>query len=231
MVEAEQAEGSMRVGTTHAQLSDVVIRELRKGILDGTFKPGERLVEGKLAERLGVSRIPVREALRGLASEGLVAVRPRHGAMVAILSPALAREMIEVRAALEGLNARLAAQHRTQALLDEIEKVLAEGQRRVAASEGGDLSSLNARFHDLLYTAGNNTILEDMMRSLRDRTSVLFVKLSRDDIRATWEEHAGILRAIAAGDAPLAALLAERHVTNAGANYLAIASDNQNRGA
>ena len=82
---------------------------LRAAILAGRFRPGDRLVEATLARELGISRIPVREALRVLAGEGLVELRPRRGAVIAPLSHRAACEMIEVRASLEGLNARLAA--------------------------------------------------------------------------------------------------------------------------
>ncbi|MCU9611739.1 GntR family transcriptional regulator, partial [Escherichia coli] len=90
-------------------------------ILKGAYAPGERLVENKLSAELGVSRIPVREALRALASEGLVLIEPRRGASVAKLSPDIVREMVEVRATLEGLNAKLAAQRRDPSLVAELQ--------------------------------------------------------------------------------------------------------------
>ncbi|MFT4067363.1 GntR family transcriptional regulator [Paraburkholderia sp.] len=204
----------------HQQLSQLVVARLREAILSGTYAPGERLVEGRIAEELDVSRVPVREALRALASEGLVEVRPRHGAVVASLQPGAAREMIQIRATLEGLNARLAAEHRTPELVEQIEQVLAEGKARVEAGETRGLLDLNARFHDLLYAAGANSMLSDLMRSLRDRTRALFINASDDETRQTWEEHAAILRAVQSGDATLSALLAERHVMRAAQHYL-----------
>ena len=204
----------------HKQLSQLVVARLREDILSGTYAAGERLVEGRIAEALDVSRVPVREALRVLASEGLVEVRPRHGAVVATLEPSAAREMVQIRATLEGLNARLAAEHRTPELVQKIEEVLAQGKAQAKTGEATGLLELNARFHDLLYTAGSNAILGDLMRSLRDRTRLLFINVSDEEIRATWEEHAAILRAVQSGDATLAALLAERHVTRAAQHYL-----------
>src|SRR6202045_5255261 len=97
-----------RLGEEHSSLHDQVVTELRQAILSGRLKPGERLVEGRLADELGVSRNPVREAIRVLASEGLVDVAARRGASVAVMSDQEARETIEVRALLEGENARLA---------------------------------------------------------------------------------------------------------------------------
>jgi DNA-binding GntR family transcriptional regulator len=213
-----------KIGMKHSQLSEIVTAELRKDIIDGRYKPGERLVEGRLAESMGVSRIPVREALRGLANEGLVEIRPRHGAVVATLSPDAAREMIEVRAALEGLNARLAARRRAPETITGIQRVLKEAQEKLAEGNIEDLIALNSRFHDVLYDAGNNTVLKELMRSLRERTRVFFWQSTPDDIRKTWEEHEAILRAVAAGDSELAAMLAERHVLHAGTNYLEAAS-------
>ena len=207
-------------GIEYSQLSEVVAARLREQILKRDFQPGERLVEGRLAEVLGVSRIPVREALRLLAAEGLVEITPRRGATVAILSRSAAREMVEVRATLEGLNARLAARHRDPKILAGIQEVLAAGSGAAQSGELDQLVALNARFHDLLATAGNNSILGDLMRSLRDRTSLVFTKLDLPTARQTWEEHAAILQAVASGDEDLAALLATRHVMNAGSEAL-----------
>src|ERR1051326_6945636 len=96
--------GAAALGDLHAPLRDLVTERIRNAILAGRYKPGERLVEDRLAADFKVSRNPVREALRSLASEGLVAVTPRRGAAVAVFGAAEGREMIEVRAMLEGLN-------------------------------------------------------------------------------------------------------------------------------
>lgn len=204
----------------HRQLSELVTARIRDSITSGAYGPGARLVEGRIAEELNVSRVPVREALRALAAEGLVEVRPRLGAVVASLDPASAREMVQIRATLEGLNARLAAEHCTPELARKVADVLAEGNAKLAAGETEKLPELNARFHDLLYAAGANTMLADLMRTLRDRTRMLFVNATQDEIRQTWEEHAAVLRAVQSGDAALAALLAERHVIRAAQHYL-----------
>ncbi|MFM0198996.1 GntR family transcriptional regulator [Paraburkholderia fungorum] len=218
--EREASGASGREPILHKQLSELVIARLRESITSGAYAPGDRLVEGRIAEELNVSRVPVREALRALASEGLVEVRPRHGAIVASLDPSAAREMVQIRATLEGLNARLAAEHCTPELVRQIERVLQEGNVKVAAGETAGLLELNTRFHDLLYSAGANSMLSDLMRSLRDRTRMLFVNANDAEVRTTWEEHAAILRAVQSGDATLSALLAERHVMRAAQHYL-----------
>jgi len=207
-------------GIAHSQLSEVVAARLREQILKRDLKPGDRLVEGRLAQALGVSRIPVREALRQLASERIVEITPRRGATVANLSREAAHEMVEVRATLEGLNARLAARHRDPLIIAGIREVLAEGSGAAQEGELERLVALNARFHDLLAAAGNNSILGDIMRSLRDRTSLVFNQLDLATARQTWAEHTAILQAVAVGDEDLAALLATRHVMQAGSEAL-----------
>ncbi|MBB3007590.1 GntR family transcriptional regulator [Cupriavidus alkaliphilus] len=205
----------LSLGASHSPLFALVTDKLREGILNGKYAPGERLVENKLSAELGVSRIPVREALRALASEGLVLIEPRRGATVASLSPVIAREMVEVRATLEGLNAKLAAQRRDPALVAELETVLRQGMEAAAQGRADELLALNTRFHEVLGTIAANSVLQEMMRSLRERTAVLFGPANVVRARQNWDEHAQILQAVIAGDADLAALLAARHVYSA----------------
>jgi DNA-binding GntR family transcriptional regulator len=203
------------LGAQHSPLFALVTDTLRQRILDGQYDPGERLVENTLSLELGVSRSPVREALRALAAEGLVKIEPRRGASVARLSPNIAREMVEVRATLEGLNAKLAAQRRDPALILEIEKVLKEGNDAVNSGQTERFVELNSKFHELLGNIAANSVLQDMMRSLRERTGLLFAPANLSRARLNWDEHAQILQAVIAGDADLAALLATRHVFSA----------------
>src|SRR6478672_4765095 len=122
-----------RLGETHSPLHGKVISELRHAILNQRLKPGERLIEGRLAEELGVSRNPVREAIRALASEGLIEVTARRGASVVVMTEQEARETIEVRALLEGQNARLAARRQDKLIIKRIETVLNKGTAAVTA--------------------------------------------------------------------------------------------------
>lgn len=207
------------LGERHSPLNTLLTKALRDAIMAGKYQPGERLVEGRLAEDFGVSRIPVREALRALSSEGLVELEPRKGASVATLSHESASEMVEVRATLEGMNARLAARHRNPELLEQIQAVLEEGNRAAAEGEHEKLAALNAKYHDLLAQAGMNRILGDMMRYLRDRTAMLFGAQTLEYARKTWADHAAILHAVMAGDEELAALLGSRHVIDAAREF------------
>jgi DNA-binding GntR family transcriptional regulator len=210
-----------RIGEEHSSLHGQVIAELRRAILTGRLKAGERLVEGKLADELGVSRNPVREAIRVLASEGLVDVAERRGASVAIMSDSEARETIEVRALLEGQNARLAARRHDKELIRRIEAVLKKGTAAVTAGRFDQLFELNQQYHDALAAAGQNRVLGEMLQKLRNRTAMLFAPMSPSRQSRSWSEHADILRAIIDGDERRAAALAADHVMRAGADFLA----------
>ena len=200
-------------------LSEVVSEQIRGRILDGSLKPGERLVEDRLSAELGVSRVPVREALRGLSAEGLVTLLPRRGATVVEVTPKSVAELVEVRALLEGLNARLAAQRHDPEIVAQLKETLARGNEAAKTGTAEELARLNAEFHERLAEASRNSVLSDVMRGLRERTSIAFAINGRTRAREDWEEHAGILAAVIAGDAELAALLANRHVQNAAAAF------------
>jgi len=203
------------VGREHASLSQRVTDELRRSILTNRRRPGDRLVEDRLSEEMGVSRIPIREALRALAAEGLVEVQPRRGASVADVSPEVARDLAEVRATLEGLNARLAARHHQPGIIAELRQVLEEGNRAARSRNVEDLVRLNGEFHDKLAEAGRNTILWDIMRTLRERTSLVFAVNTARRAEQDWDEHSKILAAVIDGDEELASMLATRHVHRA----------------
>jgi DNA-binding GntR family transcriptional regulator len=202
-------------------LGRAVAEALRRAIVTGRLEPGERLVEDRLSAELGVSRVPIREAIRTLLAEGLAVPTGRRGARVAELGPDLAEELVEVRATLEALNARLAARRHDPAIVAAIRGVLERGN---AASRGGsaaELARLNAEFHDLLAEAGSNRVLKDVMRMLRDRTELVFRRNSTERAPEDWREHAAILAAIAEGEEELAELLAGRHVRRAARARLA----------
>lgn len=203
------------LGASHSPLTHLVMEALRSRILGGQVPPGERLVEGRLSEELGVSRMPVREALRQLAAEGLVTIEPRRGASVTSFSAEQMRELVEVRATLEGLNAKLAAKRHDPAQIAELERVLDEGMQLAESSDAAVTMQMNQRFHDALSNIAANSVLQEIMRSLRDRTALVFAPINRTRGKQNWEEHAAILRAVIKGDAELAALLATRHVYNA----------------
>ncbi len=203
-----------------APLGSRVAEALRRAILGGHYKSGDRLVEDRLSEEFKVSRVPVREALKTLAAEGLVDLLPRRGARVAGRSPEFALELVEVRATLEGLNARLAARRHDPAVIAKLRDVLARGIAAAKSGSAVELARLNGEYHELLAIAGNNRVLQDTVRSLRERTEIVFFRNSTERAPEDWREHSAILSAIVDGDEELAALLATRHVHSAARDRL-----------
>ena len=188
---------------------------LRQAILAGRYAPGERLVEDRLATEYGGSRVPVREALKTLAGEGLVELKAHRGACVADLAAGEVGELIEVRATLEGLNARLAARRRDPEILALLRAVLSRGNEAAAHGTPAELAALNREFHELLARAGSSRILQDIVRTLRERTELVFQRNTPARAPDDWREHAAILAAVVDGDEELATLMATRHVRNA----------------
>jgi len=224
---------SLRIGEQHSPLFAIIRDALRERILNGEFQSGERLVEDKLSAQMAVSRIPVREALRGLAAEGLVTIEPRRGAYVSVLSEKEARDMVEVRATLEALNARLAAEKRNEAGVAALRQILDEGMQALKdkdqnpdqdkvdhnSSASARLLKLNERFHDALADMGDNAILSELMRLLRGRTALVFAPGMTRRFEQNWKEHKAILNAVVKGDADKASQLAGQHVRNTAQAY------------
>lgn len=206
------------LGSSHVPLRDLVTDEIRRRILTGALPPGDRLVEDRLAEDLGVSRNPVREAIRVLATEGLVEVAPRRGAAVARPRPAHAEELFEVRVALEGLAARLAARRADDAALARLRAVLDE-QR--AADQVGAVADLNTRFHTEVAAASGNDHLHQMVGPLLHRAQWVFLQTAYTRAGDSLSEHEKLFAAIAAGDEESAYALAVAHVAAARRSYLA----------
>ena len=150
-------------------LREIVFETLRGAIIDGTLKPGERLMEVQLAEDMGVSRTPVREAIRKLELEGLVLMIPRKGAYVSGISSKDIADVFEVRAALESLAAGLAAERITEQELEDLNRFMVEV---TINAEIGDLEKViksDTDFHDQIYRASRNSRLVQIINNLRDR--------------------------------------------------------------
>jgi DNA-binding GntR family transcriptional regulator len=192
-----------------------VCAAVRRRIIVGQYSPGERLTEDALAEEYKVSRIPVREALRVLASEGFVRVRPYYGTFVAELSAGDADDLLEVRAALEPLAARLAAERRTPEQLAELRRIVAEGSEATKERRYDDVAVLNGRFHEVLGAASGNANLRGFIRELRDKIDWVYSADVRRRARDSWGEHIGIVDAIDRRDAATAARLVLEHIEKA----------------
>lgn len=215
-----------RQGRTGNQ-SELTYRQLKDLIVSGQLEPGERLVEAQIAEELGVSRTPVREALRRLLDEHLIS-RDTTGALT--VHRATQREIEDIytiREVLDGLAARLAARRISETDLLWMTETI-ETMREAAADESGDVVAANLTFHDVLYGAAGNPRLSRMGQELRD-----FVRLfSREPLAVASraaeiaEEHEAILAALREGNADRAEDASRAHVRRAREN-LALAALNR----
>lgn len=150
-------------------LRDVVFQTLRQAILTGEFAPGERLMEIALADRLGVSRTPVREAIRKLELEGLVIMIPRRGAEVARITEKDLRNVLEVRCALEELSASLACERITEEEKEELRVALDAFERAVQKKDISDIVEKDIEFHDVIFNASKNDRLIQILNNLREQ--------------------------------------------------------------
>lgn len=209
---------------SYQPLREVVCESLRDAIRKGILKPGQRIMEIKLTEELGVSRTPVREAIRKLELEGYVVMMPRRGTYVADMSIRDINEIFEIRTALESLSNGLAAEHITEDELEHLQRLLVviggyikeyeDGPDREAAMD--KIVKTDIEFHDLLYHAARNNRLVGIISNLRDQLT-RFRTLSMSypgRLEATLDEHREIVETIANGDGRAARKAAVHHMEN-----------------
>ena len=201
-------------------LRDVVFETLRDAIITQVLKPGERLMEIQLADEMGVSRTPVREAIRKLELEGLVVMVPRKGAYVAGVSMKDIHEVYEVRAALEMLAVTLAAERITDEELDALERqVLRESEAEENSDENAldNIIYIDSTFHDIIYQAAHNQRLVQFVNILQEQLQLFrAASLSRPGRSKTaLDEHKQIVEALAERNGELASRLAKEHIENA----------------
>ncbi len=200
-------------GNGTATRHDSVLEELRGAIVTGAIAPGERLFQVELAERLGVSRIPLREALRTLHAEGLISIEPNRGAVCRPLEPKDVADLYTVRLALEQLAVRGAASR----FADLREATDDRRRRAIPASAARDfptLIRLDVEFHAALAHASGNEHLEHSLEGCWSQISrAMYFFLSHDAVtEEVWRQHAEIAHAVAFGDTPGAAAVLERHI-------------------
>ncbi|MEU4509983.1 GntR family transcriptional regulator [Nonomuraea wenchangensis] len=211
----------LTLGAAHRTLRDEVTAELRRRILSGDLAQGERLVEDRLAAALGVSRNPVRESIRVLAAEGFVEVVPRLGATVARLSAEEGEELFDVRMAVEGLAARLAARKRTPESARRLRAVLEQAKDAVENGQVERVADLNTAFHLAVGEAAGNSYLHLMMTPMLQRAQWVFSRTASVRGPHSWTEHLGLCEAIVAGDEDEAQARAVAHVAAARRSFLA----------
>jgi len=205
----------VNIGTAHRPLRDKVVDELRRRIIDGVYEPGDRLTEERLAEDFGVSRNPVREAIRVLEAEGFLHAQPRRGAVVASMSVRDVEDLFDVRLSLETLAATLAAE-RAGAGAASLAKLLA----RAKGNRPADLAALNTRFHSEICALAGNGLLTGLMESLHGRLQWVYRQSVETRAADSWAEHRELADAILAGDAEAAGRAARTHVLAARAAAL-----------
>ena len=195
-------------------LREVVCETLRDAIRKGILKPGERLMEIQLADELGVSRTPVREAIRKLELEGYVIMMPRRGTYVANLSIRDVNEVFEIRTTLDSLASGLAAERITDEELERLQRLLVHIGEYIEENDMEKIVAADTEFHDILYQASRNTRLVGIIVNLREQMT-RFRSMSMafpGRLRETLAEHKRIVDAIAQGDVKEAQQAAEFHM-------------------
>ncbi len=199
-----------------------VFRRLREDILSGVYKENDELREAAIGEELGVSRTPVREALRQLELEGLVTIIPNKGAYVTGISLKDVHDIYKIRSMLEGLCAKWATRYITEEQIEELEEVILLSEfhlkKKSADKKGAEkarqVSELDGKFHKVLYHASNSRILEHVLSDFHKYVKVARTMSVEEERRAeqSVEEHRAILEAIKARDEELAERLANEHI-------------------
>ena len=197
-------------------LRDVVFNTLRQAIITGEFAPGERLMEIALANRLGVSRTPVREAIRKLELEGLVVMIPRKGAEVAKITEKDVRDVLEVRSSLEELAAELAAERMNDEVKEKLEKALKEFEEAIESDDNAAIADSDVDFHDVIFEATGNARLIQIINNLREQMYRYRLEYVKDTEYHTvlLNEHRELAKAMVEGRKEDARKIMKRHIDN-----------------
>jgi DNA-binding GntR family transcriptional regulator len=207
-----------------ASLSTRVFEQLEESILSGRIKPGESLIELKLSEQLGVSRTPVREAIRMLEQKGLVQIIPNKGAVVLGISEKDLEDIYTIRMYIEGLASRLAAANITDEQVRELSEIVDLQEFYSLKQSTSHIKDLDSRFHEMIYEYSNNRTLQHTLSDLHHMV-VRYRQLSfaaEGRAEKAIEEHRQILQALARHDQDAAEKLTVQHISNAKDNLLQV---------
>lgn len=199
-----------RIADGHRSLADLARDHLRSAIQDGTYPPGTRLSQRSVADELGMSPIPVREAFLGLQTEGFITIEPRRGAVVTRLEPRDVEEIFEAREAIEIQSALLAARNATDDDLTRLSTVVAASRKAMARDDLDAIREANVSFHDLIVELTHNKVIESIWVQLQSRLHWLF--LQNSDPSAICREHDELAEAIISRDEERVRSLAAAHV-------------------
>ena len=197
-------------------LRDVVFRTLRQAILTGEMKPGERLLEIHLANKLGVSRTPIREAIRMLELEGLVIMVPRRGAQVAQITEKSMSDVLAVRCALDELAVELACERISEEEKRELEDACGEFEKATVTKQVHVIAKADVEFHDIIFKAAGNPRLTQMINNLAEQMYRYRFEYIKDETQHQMliEEHRRICESISNRDVAAAKEAIRVHIEN-----------------
>lgn len=201
-------------------LRESVYEAILDMIIKRSLRPGQHLVENELAELLGVSRQPVREALQSLKNDGWVDLRPGHGAFVHAPTVDEADQLLAVRGLLETEAARLAALHASADGVDRLRELCKQGLDALDSDDIDAVVALNAELHAHIARLSGNNVLVELAGQVDRRVRWYFRPVAKNRGRQSWEEHAAVIDAIAAGDATKAAEIMHTHTEHTRLSYL-----------
>lgn len=202
--------------SSYLPLRDLVYNNVRTAILSENFKPGQRLMEVELAEILGVSRTPVREALRKLEVEGFIEMLPRKGAIVKVVSIKDIQDLLEIRASLEALATRIACEKMDTKAKKELEKAKEEFVQAVSDNDIDSMIQTDVKFHDIIFSSTQNEKLIQIINNLKEqiyRYRVIYIR-DKSYLINIVQEHNEIVEAIIGNDAKKAGKVAVIHIQN-----------------
>lgn len=197
-------------------LRDVVFNTLREAILRGELVPGERLMELQLAAKLGVSRTPIREAIRMLEQEGLAITIPRKGAIVAGMTEKDMQDVLEIREALEELSVQVACDKITAEEIGKLQKNMKNFENSLKSGDLKKMAQADVEFHDVIYQATHNPKLVNMLNNLREqmyRYRVEYLKNPRNH-EQLLREHEAIYKGIVEKDKVTVTDMIRKHISN-----------------
>lgn len=197
-------------------LRDVVFKTLRQGILTGEIKPGERLMEIHLGKRLGVSRTPIREAIRKLELEGLVVMIPRKGAQVAEISQKHLKDVLEVRRSLDSLAVELACERMSPGQMEDLKEACNEFEKVTKTKDVTAIAKADVALHDVIVRATGNERLEQLISNLAEQVYRYRFEYIKDASyhERLIKEHEEIFESILAKDKIRAKELVVQHIDN-----------------
>ncbi len=210
-------------------LRDVVFHTLREAILRGDLKPGERLMELQLAEKLGVSRTPIREAIRMLEQEGLAVTMPRRGAEVARMTLKDMEDVLEIREALDELAVRIACARITDEQLKKLSEVKKQFESSTQTGDVKQIAEADVSFHDVIYEATGNPKLVTLLNNLREqvyRYRVEYIKNPKN-YPVLIKEHEAILQSLKDREVDRAVSAMQEHVSNQALAVKAVIQEQQ----